>query len=126
MRLLCNLPFQQPAYGPDILLPTDLKTSAFGSSELLHWLRLMSVSAPPLHIESTDSMISFSITGNICLSVKVKQILSAWCVVYAHYGHQAVIEKLIIESVDSMISFSITGNICLSVKVKQILSAWWP
>ena len=34
-----------------------LKTSAFGSSELLLLLRLMGVSAPSLHIESTDSMI---------------------------------------------------------------------
>ena len=34
-----------------------LKTSAFGSSEPLLLLRLMGVSAPSLHIESTDSMI---------------------------------------------------------------------
>ena len=33
------------------------KTSAFGSSEPLLLLRLMGVSAPSLHIESTDSMI---------------------------------------------------------------------
>ena len=35
-----------------------LKMSTFGSSEPLHLLRIMDMSAPSLHRESTDSMIT--------------------------------------------------------------------
>ena len=39
-------------------LSEKAETSAFGSSEPLLLLRLMGVSAPSLHMESTDSMIT--------------------------------------------------------------------
>ena len=35
----------------------DIITFVFGISELVHLLRLMGMSAPSLHIESTDSKI---------------------------------------------------------------------
>ena len=44
-------------FAEQIVCLKRLKTTAFGCSEPLHLLRLMGVSVPSLHIESTDSVI---------------------------------------------------------------------